>query len=253
MGPTNLLPPSVTDTAWTRVTTALSSSCRPPTTTPSAPLFSAWSDFVPAKFLAVTSAAALAYYVDQKLLLSSDVRHSRALVLALLQAKRYARDNTLVVDLFEQSAAKWPHKSCLQCGARVLTFEQADEAMNRVAQWGLARHLQVGQTVALLMENRLEFILVWLGLAKIGVVTALLNTNLPPAGLVHCATIADARYMIVGQELARHLPHVAAQLPHMIYYIYGNGNVRHCNERLTSWLRWSTGYCFCYCCCCCCI
>ena len=73
------------------------------------------------------------------------------------------------------------------------------------------------------MENRLEYILVWLGLAKIGVITALLNTNLPPNGLVRCATIADAKWMIVGEELAANLKHVEEHLPHVAYYIYSNG------------------------------
>ena len=73
------------------------------------------------------------------------------------------------------------------------------------------------------MENRLEFILVWLGLAKICVVTALLNTNLAPAGLVHCAKIADTKWMIVGEELAGTLKHVKEDLPDVVCYIYGNG------------------------------
>uniref|UniRef100_M4C529 Very long-chain fatty acid transport protein n=1 Tax=Hyaloperonospora arabidopsidis (strain Emoy2) TaxID=559515 RepID=M4C529_HYAAE len=212
--------PSVTN-AWTRVSSALCSCLPIGLDAPSTSL----SALVPSKFLAVTSAAALGYYVDQKLLLSSDLCHVGTQAVALLQAKRYARNGTLVPDLFEQSVAKWPHKSCLQFGSRVLSFQQADEAVNRVAHWGLHHGLQVGQTVALLMENRLEYILVWLGLAKIGVITALLNTNLPPNGLVRCATIADAKWMIVGEELAANLKHVEEHLPHVAYYIYSNGEL----------------------------
>ncbi|KAE8888160.1 Long-chain fatty acid transport protein 4 [Phytophthora fragariae] len=180
---------------------------------------------VPSKFLAVTGAAALGYYVDQKLLISSDLYHSGMQAVALLQAKRYARNGTLVPDLFEQSVAKWPHKPCMQFGRRVLSFREADDAANRVAHWGLQQGLQVGQTVALLMENRPEFVIVWLGLAKIGVVTALLNTHLQPDGLVHCAKIAHTKWMIVGHELADKLGQVAGQLQDINFHIYGDGEL----------------------------
>ncbi|GMF10235.1 unnamed protein product [Phytophthora lilii] len=178
---------------------------------------------VPTKFLAVAGAAALGYYVDQKLLISSDLLHSGMQAVALLQAKRHARNGALLPDLFEQSVARWPHKPCMQCGARALSFRQVDDAANRVARWGLRRGLRPGQTVALLMENRPEFVVVWLGLAKIGVVTALLNTHLQPDGLAHCATVAATKWMIVGHELAHKLPLVEKQLADMEFYIYGDG------------------------------
>ncbi|KAG7376127.1 hypothetical protein PHYPSEUDO_014405 [Phytophthora pseudosyringae] len=179
----------------------------------------------PTKFLAVAGAAALGYYVDQKLLLSSDLYHSGMQAVALLQAKRHARNDTLIPDLFEQSVAKWPHKPCMQFGQRALSFQQVDEAANRVAHWGRQQGLQVGQTVALLMENRPEFVVVWLGLAKIGVVTALLNTHLHADGLVHCATIADTQWMIVGQELAGKLKEVDEKLANIRFHIYGDGEL----------------------------
>eukprot|EP00644_Phytophthora_capsici_P016681 jgi/Phyca11/19345/fgenesh1_pg.PHYCAscaffold_47_\ len=144
---------------------------------------------------------------------------------ALLQAKRHARNGMLIPDLFEQSVGRWPHKPCMQFGQSVLSFQQVDEAANRVAHWGLQLGLKPGETVALLMENRPEFVIVWLGLAKIGVVTALLNTHLQPDGLVHCAKIADTKWMIVGQELAEKLKDVADQLETVAFHIYGDGNL----------------------------
>ncbi|KAI9991319.1 hypothetical protein PInf_019000 [Phytophthora infestans] len=177
---------------------------------------------VPTKFLAVAGVAALSYYVDQRLLISSDLYHSGMQAVALLQAKRHARNGSLIPDLFEQSVAKWPHKACMQFGQRALSFQQVDEAANRVAHWGLQQNLQAGQTVALLMENRPEFVIVWLGLSKIGVVTALLNTHLQADGLVHCAKIADTKWMIVGQELAGKLAEVANALADFDFHIYGD-------------------------------
>ncbi|KAI9908845.1 hypothetical protein PsorP6_014572 [Peronosclerospora sorghi] len=180
----------------------------------------------PTKFLAVAGAAAFGYYVDQKLLLSSDLSHAGMQAVALLQAKWYAHNEMLLPDLFEQSVAKWPYKPCMRFGERVLSFQEADEVANRLAHWGLQKGLQAGDTVALMMENRLEYVLVWLGLAKIGVITALLNTHLQPNGLVHCAKIADTKWMIVGEELAGKLKEVESELAHVTFCIYGDGELK---------------------------
>ncbi|GAB9465392.1 Long-chain fatty acid transporter [Globisporangium polare] len=179
-------------------------------------------DRVPKKLVAVAGAAALGYYVDQKLLLSHDVRKSGKLALALVQIKGFARNNTLVGDLFEQSARKWPHKPCMRFEDRTLTFAECDAMANRVARWALQRGLRAGQTVALLMENRPEFVVVWLGLSKVGVVTALLNTHLLADGLVHCVKLADTKEVIVGAELLGKVADVQQRLLGTSFHVYND-------------------------------
>jgi solute carrier family 27 fatty acid transporter 1/4 len=51
------------------------------------------------------------------------------------------------------------------------------------------------------MENRPEFVATWLGLSKLGVITALINTNLKQQALVHSITIAKSKVIIYGVEL----------------------------------------------------
>jgi fatty-acyl-CoA synthase len=50
------------------------------------------------------------------------------------------------------------------------------------------------------MENRPEFLFVWTGLAKLGVVTALLNTNLGGRALDHALAAARPVRLVVGAE-----------------------------------------------------
>jgi acyl-CoA synthetase (AMP-forming)/AMP-acid ligase II len=52
------------------------------------------------------------------------------------------------------------------------------------------------------MPNKPEYIATWLGLGKIGVITALINTNLRMQSLVHCLTIAKVKAIIYADELA---------------------------------------------------
>jgi len=61
--------------------------------------------------------------------------------------------------------------------------------------------LKKGDVVGLLMENRPEFVGIWLGLSKIGVVTALINYNLKLVSLAHSINVANCRCLIHGSEL----------------------------------------------------
>ena len=75
-----------------------------------------------------------------------------------------------------------------------------DEYSNKVANYFLTLGFQKGDTVALLMENRPEYVAMWLGLAKIGVVTALINHNQKMQALIHAVRIANAKAIIYGSE-----------------------------------------------------
>src|SRR5262249_57226798 len=77
---------------------------------------------------------------------------------------------------------------------------ELNRAANRVAHWARAHGLGRGHRVALLMQNRPEFLETWAGLAKAGVTTALINTNLTGRALEHAVTTADAKHWIVGAE-----------------------------------------------------
>src|SRR5579863_5419131 len=55
-----------------------------------------------------------------------------------------------------------------------LTYAQLSAAANRIARWGLARGVVSDDVVCLLMQNRPEFLAIWIGLTRIGATVALL-------------------------------------------------------------------------------
>lgn len=61
--------------------------------------------------------------------------------------------------------------------------------------------LKKGDACSLFMENKIEYAPIWLGLSKIGVITALINTNLKTKSLVHTITVAKSKVLIYGAEL----------------------------------------------------
>lgn len=59
-----------------------------------------------------------------------------------------------------------------------------------------------GDVVALLSGNRPEYVAIWLGLSRIGVITALINTNLRRQTLLHSVNISNCRGLIYASEFA---------------------------------------------------
>lgn len=77
-----------------------------------------------------------------------------------------------------------------------------NEFSNQVAHTFRLQGYQKGDEVALFMENCPEYVCFWLGLAKIGVVTALINTNQKADSLAHAINVIDVKAVIFGQSLA---------------------------------------------------
>src|ERR1700749_1682260 len=71
-----------------------------------------------------------------------------------------------IVDIVEERAQKSPDNPALFCLDQMLTYRQMDERANRYANWALAQGIKRGDRIALLMENRPDYICAWLGMFK---------------------------------------------------------------------------------------
>lgn len=114
---------------------------------------------------------------------------------------RHVPSQTYTVgDRLEERAAEHPGKVFIRFEDRVVTYGAANAAANRAAHAAWALGLRRGDVAALLMENRPEFVTTWMGLAKLGVTTALLNTQQRGRALDHAiATVAPA-LLVAGAE-----------------------------------------------------
>ncbi len=83
-----------------------------------------------------------------------------------------------------------------------LSYAQLDARAGQFARWALGQGLGPGDVVGLLMENRPDYVAIWLGLTRAGCVVALLNTQLRAEGLAHCIAAAQAHTVIVSSGLA---------------------------------------------------
>jgi len=103
-------------------------------------------------------------------------------------------------DLLERTAQRRGDAPFVRFERRVLSYAEVNAQANRVAHWALARGLGQGSVVGLLMENRPEYLAMWLGLAKVGAVGALLNTNLRGRALAHSLRSAGCDHVLLGAE-----------------------------------------------------
>lgn len=104
-----------------------------------------------------------------------------------------------ILDGFLDAVKKHPEKKFLVFEDRFYTYSEADKLSSKAAR-ALLHHteLQEGDTVALFLGNEPNLIWVWLGLAKLGCTTALLNTNIRARSLLHCFTCCGAKTLIFG-------------------------------------------------------
>jgi solute carrier family 27 (fatty acid transporter), member 1/4 len=84
------------------------------------------------------------------------------------------------------------------------------------------------------METRVEYSSMWLGLSKIGCVTALINTNLRQETLIHSIRVASSKAIIVSAELLDALAEIITddEISKLNICVYDtqNENVRKLNE-----------------------
>lgn len=114
----------------------------------------------------------------------------------------WERNQMTVPKIFEKLHKQNPTKAAFIMDNVQLTFADVQDISNRVGVYFKSKDLKRGDTVALLMETKPEYACVWLGLAKLGVVTALINTNLRKETLLHSIKVAGSKAIIVGAELA---------------------------------------------------
>lgn len=135
--------------------------------------------------------------------LPRDVRAVVKIVRLVFHVKRAERKNLTVPKMFAESVRKFPDKILFYFKDEEWTFRQVEDYSNRIANYFSSTGLSKGDSVALFMSNRPEFVCMWLGLSKIGVVPALINTNLRCDPLYHSVSVVKCKAIIFTSELAQ--------------------------------------------------
>jgi fatty-acyl-CoA synthase len=98
--------------------------------------------------------------------------------------------------VIDELAARHGQAPALIGEQSTVSYVELAAMQNRIARWAIGLGLAPGDTVALVLRNCPEYLAIWLGLSRVGVRVALINTNLRGRGLAHCLTAAAPRLVI---------------------------------------------------------
>ncbi|XP_023020391.2 fatty acid transport protein 1 isoform X2 [Leptinotarsa decemlineata] len=158
--------------------------------------------------------------------LPRDVRGLIGFIKLIIQMKTLHRRNLTIGDVFRQNVKKHPDKPCILFEDQVWTFAQVEEYSNKIANTFKSHGYKKGDKVALFLENKPEFVCIWLGLSKLGVITPLINTNLRLISLMHSITVAKCQAIIFGTELSEAVSEILDKIESKValYEISCNNN-----------------------------
>ena len=101
---------------------------------------------------------------------------------------------------FEKAVKCNPTGLALVFEDQQITYTALNDWANQIAHYYLSLGIQKGDVIAIMLENRPEYIATVLGLAKIGVTIALLNTSQTGKVLAHSINLVKPVAVIVGDE-----------------------------------------------------
>ncbi|XP_046679982.1 long-chain fatty acid transport protein 4 [Homalodisca vitripennis] len=126
-----------------------------------------------------------------------------------------------VAAIFLHNVRKHPNKIAFYFEDRSWTFQEVEDQSNRVANYFRTQGVSRGDAVGLLMENRPEVVILWLGLTKLGAVAALINNNQRGDILSHSILSGECKKVICGTELVDALSEILPKWPELGVYTTG--------------------------------
>lgn len=117
-----------------------------------------------------------------------------------------------VYTLLEQRASSGPGDLALAWLDERFTWSGFKERADRYAAFFAHEGVGKGDVVALLMENRPDFLFAVMGLARLGATASLINTNLVGRALVHAISVCSASHVLVGEERLEAIEQVAGEI-----------------------------------------
>ena len=134
--------------------------------------------------------------------IAREYKYIKFFVKLLGRSSKFDKNKSITVpDLIEEQVDKRPNKIAIEFEEKKFTYSQLDQEANKIANWAIEKGYKTGDVISLLMENKPEFIFIWLGLSKLGVTVACLNNNIKSKSLAHCITTSKSKSLIVSSEL----------------------------------------------------
>jgi len=110
-----------------------------------------------------------------------------------------------LVDLFEETFAKYGSKPAFSCMGKELTYKQVDKMSRQFGAYLQSRGLERGDKIAIMMPNLLQYPVVLFGAMRAGLVVVNTNPLYTPREMHHQFTDAGVKAIIIAENFAANL------------------------------------------------
>ena len=124
-------------------------------------------------------------------------------IIRTVKNARNASDNDSMARCFETTAARYPGNIAIYYEDLKFTYVELNRKANQVAHYLAGEGIGKGDIVGLFMQDRPEFLICLIAIAKTGATSALVNTAQTGKVLIHSLNLVDAKTCIVGEELTK--------------------------------------------------
>ena len=101
----------------------------------------------------------------------------------------------------ERTAGNSGALTAVVCEGESVTWGDLNACANRYAHFLKGAGLGIGDTVSIVMENRVEFLALLIATNKLGITAGLINTNLRGRPLIHCVNVTASKKCVFGGEV----------------------------------------------------
>ena len=125
------------------------------------------------------------------------------------------RRQQTVAQVLERTVASHGDRPFLLVGNDEVTFADLDRHSNRLGNGLHALGIRRQQNVLLMLEDNVDFIALWIALAKLGAVEVPINRAHLGDLLIHLMNDSQAQYLIVDARFLDRIAEVCARLTHL--------------------------------------
>ncbi|XP_066249339.1 long-chain fatty acid transport protein 4-like isoform X1 [Euwallacea similis] len=133
----------------------------------------------------------------------------------------FVKNKDTVPSVFSRLVDKHPEKVLFHFEDQTWSFSQLEEYSNQIAHYFKSKGYRKDDTIGLMLENRPEYVGIWLGLSKIGIITALINTNLVADPLIHSLTVIKCKAFIYGRDFSKVVGNISGFLNGLEIFEFG--------------------------------
>ncbi|MET0378689.1 MAG: AMP-binding protein [Spongiibacteraceae bacterium] len=138
---------------------------------------------------------------------------------------------------FARAVAAVPDRIFLDCQGATLTFAEVDALSTRYAHGLAAAGAKKGEPVALMLDNNLEHVLLWLAINKLGAISAPVNTGFKGHYLRNQLADSDAGIAIAEAAYCTRIAEIEAELPRRLQ-LFSRGEADSLSEGKPAALDW---------------